>query len=169
MARQEEQTEDKSTKTKGNKNVLIIALVAVLSAAIIGGGLFFGLKSHTPPAVAEAGTDKKTDHEKKKEVPAIYPLEAFIVNIGDGHDMRYLKVKVEFETTLTAEKAKLELDPYLSPLRDSILVLLTTKTIQDVQDLPGKNRLREEILVAANKVVPLKKITSVYFTDFVVQ
>jgi flagellar FliL protein len=83
--------------------------------------------------------------------------------------MRYLKVKVEFETTLTAEKAKLELDPYLSPLRDSILVLLTTKTIQDVQDLPGKNRLKEEILVAANKVVPLKKITSVYFTDFVVQ
>jgi flagellar FliL protein len=83
--------------------------------------------------------------------------------------MRYLKVKVEFETTLTAENVKKELDPYLPPLRDSILVLLTTKTVQDVHDLPGKNRLREEILAAANKVVPLKKISSVYFTDFVVQ
>ena len=168
MARQEEQSEEKSTKAKGHKNVLVIALVAVMSSAIIGGGLFFGLKSHNP-AVAEAGNDKKSEHGKKKEAPVIYPLEAFIVNIGDGHDMRYLKVKIEFETTLTAEKVKLEMDPYLSPLRDSILVLLTTKTIQDVQDLPGKNRLREEIMTAANKVVPAKLVSSVYFTDFVVQ
>jgi flagellar FliL protein len=169
MARQEEKTEVKEKPAGGNKNIMIIAGAVVVSAALIAGGLFFALKSQHVPATAEAGTEKKADAVKKKEIPFIYPLEAFIVNISDGHDMRYLKLKVELETPLSAENAKKEMDPYLAPLRDSILVLLTTKTIQDVQDLPGKNRLKEEILAASKKVMPSGKISSVYFTDFVVQ
>lgn len=171
MARQEESTETEKAPAKGRNNIMIIAGVIVLSAGIIGGGLFFGLKSHAPaPAAAtEAGGEKKAEHAKKKEAPVMYPLEAFIVNISDGSEMRYLKVKVELETGLTAENSKKELDPYLAKLRDAILVLLTTKTIQDVNDLAGKNRLREEILASVTKVVPTGKISSVYFTDFVVQ
>jgi flagellar FliL protein len=169
MARQEEQTEEKQSTTTGLTKVMIIAGSLVVSAAIIGGVLIFVLGNQKALSVVEASTDKKTEQVKKKEAPVTYPLEAFIVNIGDGRDMRYLKLKLEFETTLTAEKVKLELDPYLPPIRDSILVLLTTKTIQDVQDLPGKNRLKDEILVAVNKVVPSRKITGVFFTDFVVQ
>jgi flagellar FliL protein len=169
MARQEESTEAEKAPAKGRNNVMIIAGVIVLSAGIIGGGLFFGLKSHALPAAAEAGGEKKAEHAKKKEAPVMYPLEAFIVNISDGADIRYLKVKVELETGLTAETSKKELDPYLAKLRDAILVLLTTKTIQDVRDLAGKNRLREEILASVTKVVPAGKITSIYFTDFVVQ
>jgi len=173
MARQEEQTEEKETPAKGSKTLMIIVGSVVLSAALIGGGLFFALRGQHAPAAAEAGTEKKPEQSaeqaKKKEAPVMYPLEAFIVNISDGTDMRYLKVKVELESGLSAENTKKEMDPYLAPLRDSILVLLTTKTIQDVQDLPGKSRLREEILAAARKVIPSGKISSVYFTDFVVQ
>jgi len=169
MARQEEQTEMENAPAKGSKNIMIIAGAVVMSAALIGGGLFFALNGHYASTVVEAGADKKAEQVKKKEPPVMYPLEAFIVNIGDGRDMRYLKVKVELETSLSAENAKKEMDPYLAQLRDSILVLLTTKTIQDVQDLPGKNRLREEILASAKKVMPAGKISSVYFTDFVVQ
>ena len=169
MARQEEQTEVEKTPAKGSNKKMIVAGVAVASAVLIGGGLFFGLNGHTASSAVEAGTGKNTEQVKKKELPVMYPLEAFIVNIGDGSDMRYLKVRVELETALSAENSKKELDPYLAPLRDSILVLLTTKTIQDVQDLPGKNRLRGEILAAAKKVIPSGKISCVYFTDFVVQ
>jgi len=50
-----------------------------------------------------------------------------------------------------------------------VLVLLTTKTLQDVQDVQGKNQLREEILAAVSKIVAQGKVTKVYFTDFVVQ
>ena len=154
MARQDEETEAENTPAAGHNKIVVIAVAMVVSAAIIGGGLFWGLKGHSAPAGGEAGTEKKAEPVVKKEMPVIYPLEAFIVNIGDGRDMRYLKVKVELETALSAENAKKELDPYLPRLRDSVLVLLTTKTIQDVQDLPGKNRLREEILAAAKKTMP---------------
>jgi flagellar FliL protein len=49
------------------------------------------------------------------------------------------------------------------------LILLTTKTMQEIQDLQGKNQLREQILAAIGKIVPPGNVTKVYFTDFVVQ
>lgn len=173
MARQDEQEETGSAPAKGNKTAIIIAVATIICVAIIAGGAVYYLKGQHAPAAAEGGAthgaEGKADPAKKKETPAMFPMEAFIVNISDGKDMRYLKVKVELESSLPVEVMKKEVEPYLARLRDSILVLLTTKTIQDVQDLTGKNKLRDEIMAAANKVVPAAKITAVYFTDFVVQ
>ena len=97
----------------------------------------------------------------------IFALEPFIVNIYDGQELRYLKVKIELEMVSAAVKS--ELDSKLAPIRDSVLILLSAKTLQDVQDVQGKNTLKDEILAAINKNIPAGKISKVYFTDFVVQ
>ncbi len=97
----------------------------------------------------------------------VFSLEPFIVNIYDGQELRYLKVKVELEMANAGIKA--ELDGRLAAIRDAILVVLTSKTLQDIQDAQGKNQLREEILVAVSKIVAQGKVTKIYFTDFVVQ
>ncbi len=97
----------------------------------------------------------------------IFPLEPFIVNIYDGQELRYLKVKVELEMVSPAIKA--EIEGRLAPIRDAILILLSAKTLQDIQDVQGKNTLKDEILGAINKNIPPGKIAKVYFTDFVVQ
>jgi flagellar protein FliL len=97
----------------------------------------------------------------------IFPLDPFIVNIYDGQELRYLKVKVELEMVNPAIKA--EIEGRLAPVRDSILILLSAKTLQDIQDVQGKNTLKDEILSAINKNIPPGKIVKVYFTDFVVQ
>lgn len=97
----------------------------------------------------------------------IFPLDPFIVNIYDGQELRYLKVKVELEMAGPAIKG--ELEGRLAPIRDSILILLSAKTLQDIQDVQGKNTLKEEILGAINKNIPPGKVAKVYFTDFVVQ
>ncbi|MBT1071942.1 flagellar basal body-associated FliL family protein [Pelotalea chapellei] len=97
----------------------------------------------------------------------MFALEPFIVNIYDGQELRYLKVKVEIEMASPAVKA--DLDARLAPIRDTILVLLSTKTLQDIQDVQGKNQLKDEILASINKIIPPGKIAKVYFTDFVVQ
>jgi flagellar FliL protein len=97
----------------------------------------------------------------------IFPLEPFIVNIYDGQELRYLKVKVELEMVGPAVKG--EIEGRLAPIRDSILILLSAKTLQDIQDVQGKNNLKDEILGAINKNIPPGKIAKVYFTDFVVQ
>lgn len=168
------------TPEKNNKKLFIIigAVVAVL--AIGGAAAFFmggGKKEKAPEgakveAKAEGGGEHGAPAKEGGEGGAavggtIYPLEPFIVNIYDGQELRYLKIKVEFE--MANPQAKAELDAKLAPLRDAILILLTTKTMQEIQDLQGKNQLREQILAAVSKVVPPSKITKVYFTDFVVQ
>jgi flagellar FliL protein len=97
----------------------------------------------------------------------IFPLDPFIVNIYDGQELRYLKVKVELE--MVGPAIKTEVEGRLAPIRDSILILLSAKTLQDVQDVQGKNTLKDEILGAINKNLPPGKIIKIYFTDFVVQ
>jgi flagellar FliL protein len=97
----------------------------------------------------------------------IFPLEPFIVNIYDGQELRYLKVKVELEMSGVGVKA--ELDGRLAPIRDAILVLLSTKTLRDIQDVQGKNQMKDEIMASINKIIPPGKIAKIYFTDFVVQ
>ena len=157
--------------------VVIVAVVAVL---MLGGG---GKKEGAAKEGGGHGEAKK--EEKKAEgggghggggggaagapggAANIHAMDPFIVNIYDGQELRYLKVKVEFE--LAAPEAKAELEGKQAQLKDAILILLTTKSLQDIQDLHGKNQLRDEILAATNKIIPPGKIAKVYFTDFVVQ
>jgi flagellar FliL protein len=167
MDQKDDKVEEGSEKMGRTKTVILIVVAIVTSVALTGGVVAYVMKSHHGEAAAEAAGVKKAEQAKKKTTPVIYPLEPFIVNISDGRDMRYLKIKVELETT--GAEAKAELDPYLAPLRDSILVLLTSKSLQEVQDLPGKNRLREDIFATATKILPPGKVSRVFFTDFVVQ
>ncbi|MBI5483560.1 MAG: flagellar basal body-associated FliL family protein [Deltaproteobacteria bacterium] len=169
MSQTEEQgKEEKAAPMSTAKMMIFIGVAVLVNAGIIVGALTFTLNKGGGHPAAEGGHDKKGGEAAKAAAPVIYPLEPFIVNIRDGRDMRYLKIKLEFETNAGAE-VKTVLAPYLAPMRDAILVLLTTKNFQELQDLAGKNRLREEILALAAKIAPAGKISRVFFTDFVVQ
>jgi len=163
----------------GNKKLFIIIGAAVAVAVILGVVvvMFMGKGDKKEKGKEEAKVESKAEGHggehggegggKDAGVSNIYPLEPFIVNIYDGQELRYLKVKIEME--MGGAGVKPEIDARLAPIRDSILVLLSSKTLQDIQDVQGKNQLKEEIMGAINKNVPPGKITKVYFTDFVVQ
>lgn len=164
--------------TPKNKKMLFIIIGAVAVVVIALAVVFMG---GGKKGKSEGGSEAKVEQKAEGGSPAasegkegaagaaanIFPMEPFIVNIYDGQELRYLRVKVEFETATADAKKEIELRQ--APLRDAILVLLTTKTLQDVQDLQGKNQLRDEIMVAVNKILPPGKVSRVYFTDFVVQ
>jgi flagellar protein FliL len=177
-----EQAKTDEAPPKDKKKLFIMIGAAVALLALVGGGMFFlgGSKSDKKgakveakaegghgEAKAEGGHGEGKAGEGKPGAGTIYPLEPFIVNIYDGQEIRYLKLKVEFD--MANSEVKGELDGKVAPLRDAILILLTTKTMQEIQDLQGKNTLREQILGAVNKIIPPGKVTKVYFTDFVVQ
>jgi flagellar FliL protein len=114
--------------------------------------------------------NKDTAHKKEKphaEATVVQSFDPFIVNIYDGQELRYLKLKVEME--LSGEEAKTELTSRQAQIRDAILVILTTKTLQDVQYLQGKNQLKQEIMAAVTKIVTPGQVRQIFFTDFVVQ
>ena len=154
---------------RDKKKLFIMVGAAVAALAILGGVAVFALGGKGEKKSAEGAKVEAKAEGKGGEVAAstTYPLEPFVVNIYDGQEIRYLKIKVEFE--LANPQAKADMDAKVAPLRDSILILLTTKTMQEIQDLQGKNQLREQILGAVSKIVPASKVTKVYFTDFVVQ
>jgi flagellar FliL protein len=189
MAKDEQSAAEQPEGGGGSKKKLYIIIGAAVGVAVILAVVFMmmgkGDKKAAKKEGAEATTEAKADagghgapakaegggHGGAAGAAAgaanIFPLEPFIVNIYDGQELRYLKVKVELEMAGVGIKA--ELDGRLAPIRDAILVLLSTKTLQDIQDIQGKNQLKDEILASINKIIPPGKIAKIYFTDFVVQ
>ncbi|CAH2029996.1 flagellar basal body-associated FliL family protein [Trichlorobacter ammonificans] len=178
----EDQTGAEAPADGDGKKKLFIIIGAVALVLIIGGVAAFmmmgsgdkkkegdkaAVDANGAPAAAAPASGGGHGGAPAAGVSTVFSLEPFIVNIYDGQELRYLKVKIEMEMANPAVKA--ELEGRLAAIRDAILVLLTTKTLQDVQDVQGKNQLREEILAAISKIVAQGKVTKVYFTDFVVQ
>lgn len=191
MAKEEQAPIEAEDEGGGKKKMMIIIGAAVAVAIILGVVAFMMLGkgdnktkkegeaaqaegaaagAHGAPAAdAAAGAHGGAPAAGAAVSPAanIFPLDPFIVNIYDGQELRYLKVKVELEMVGPAVKG--EIEGRLAPIRDSVLILLSAKTLQDIQDVQGKNALKDEILGAINKNIPPGKISKVYFTDFVVQ
>lgn len=184
MAKDDQAAVDASAEGGGKKKLFMIigaaAVVLIIGAVVAfmlmgkGDKKKAGTDAHGAPAATEGGQGAAAEgggaHGGGAATPGAstnYSLEPFIVNIYDGQDLRYLKVKIELQMANPAVKA--ELDGQLPAIRDAILVVLTTKTLQDVMDVQGKNQLRDEILTAISKIVAQGKVSKVYFTDFVVQ
>jgi len=180
----EEQAAAEAPEEGGSKKKLFIIIGAAVLVLVIAGVVVFmmmgkgdkkkeGADAHGTPAAAEGGHGAAAPAAggghggAAAGVSSVFTLEPFIVNIYDGQELRYLKVKVELEMANPAVKP--ELEGRLAAIRDAILVVLTTKTLQEIQDAQGKNQLREEILTAISKIVAQGKVSKVYFTDFVVQ
>ncbi len=176
MAKEDQAGADAPAEDGGKKKLFIMIGAAVL-VLVIGGVVAMMMmgkgdtKKEGDKAAVDAHGNPVAAAPAAGGAPAaastVFSLEPFIVNIYDGQELRYLKVKVEMEMANPAIKP--ELEGRLAAIRDAVLVLLTTKTLQDVQDVQGKNQLREEILAAVSKIVAQGKVTKVYFTDFVVQ
>ena len=160
MASKDEQSMEKAP-VKGKTGMKLYIIVAVAVALAVGGtAAFFMLSGGERKKAGDVRTESKA-------APAIFPLEPFIVNIYDGQELRYLRIKVEME--VANEEAKSELTAKQAQMRDTILVLLTTKTMLDIRDQQGKNQLRQEIFNAVGRIVSPGKVQKIYFTDFVVQ
>jgi flagellar FliL protein len=154
----------------GKKKLFMIIGAAVAAAVILGAVAFMLMGKGEKKEGGKAEAKVEGGHGASGEAGGaskMLALEPFIVNIYDGQELRYLKVKVEMEMSLPVPKA--EQDERLAPIRDAILVLLSAKTLHDIQDAQGKNQLKDEILVTVNKLIPTGKVVKVYFTDFVVQ
>ena len=92
-------------------------------------------------------------------------LPPFVVNLADPNARRYLKVVLEVEMTGNPEL----LEGNQAKVRDALLMLLSSKTSQDIASLEGKILLRKEIVDRLNQAIGQPKVSRVYFTDFVIQ
>jgi flagellar FliL protein len=57
----------------------------------------------------------------------------------------------------------------LPQIRDAVLMILPTKTYDDVSTTDGKIALRNQVMEKINTLMTKGRVNNIYFTEFVVQ
>jgi len=158
---------------------MVIIIVGTLALGLGGAFVIFkfmagehggeGQKAEATVAKAAGSGETEAKHGggKASTPGAIYDVEPFIVNLADTPEVRYLKLTVKLE--LENQDASAELASRVPQVRDTILVLLTSKDAASIRTPQGKFQLRDEITQRVNSLLPKPGVRAAYFTDFVVQ
>ena len=144
-----------------------LPILGVLVALAAGGaGAWFYLVDRTDPASETAG--------RAQNLPPIYVAldPPFVVNFQAEQLVRFLQVTVEVMTRdpQTADLIKAN-DPVV---RNDLLLLFANQKYADIASREGKERLRQEALLAVRRVIAStggrpERVEAVYFTSFVMQ
>ncbi len=164
----EEATEEGGEESGGGKSpILLIAIVALVSLAIGGGGAYFLFGGKQAPAGAEAAEEEVVEETEAEFGERVFALEPFVVNVSGESYPRYLKLTVAFE--MSSPEAKVEIEQRVTQVRDSAILLLSSKRLSDVSDFEGKALLKDDIQDRVNSFLDVGRVESVLFTDFVIQ
>jgi flagellar protein FliL len=144
------------------KRIIIISAVVLLAGAGVAGWMVLG--GAKKPAGHVAGNGKVATEVSGD---LIYEMEIFVVNLSDPGGKRYLKTKISLEYTGAALTDELKLRQ--PQLRDAVLLLLSSKTLEEIQGTEGKIILRRELILRINQALQKGKIRNLYFTEFVIQ
>jgi flagellar FliL protein len=158
-----------------SKKVLILIIAAAfLFMGMIGGGFFLmwskmsaTLAQVQNPQEEKAAQEEEPKPEEQVTIGPIYKLETMIVNLADQGGKRYLRITMELE--LSAPELTAEIDKRLPQLRDAILMILPTKTYAEIGSTEGKIALRDELIAKLNSFLKTGTVTTIYFSEFVVQ
>jgi flagellar protein FliL len=149
------------TPSKGFGKKMIILLVGLILVLGVGGYFGYTLFFQEKDKGAKVGHKEKKEPEKM----VLVALEPFILNLYDPG--RHLKVAIQLE--LKDPKEEGQVKERTPKLRDIIIMLLSSKTVDSVSSPEGKFQLKDEILLRANQAMGKELFKNVYFTDFVMQ
>ncbi len=152
---------------KSRKKLWLIILLTLLLAGGGGGGAAWYFMNRE---AASADAPKATKHEPVKP-PVFVVMEPFTVNLMHENGEQYLQVAltVQVADQLTVDLIKL----YMPIVRSRLLLLLSSKKASEILPESGKRKLADEIV--AQLKLPFtpngepQKVSSVFFTSFVVQ
>lgn len=182
-AKSEGDSTEASAPAKGGKMKLILIVVA---AVVIGAGgavaalTFLGGSGGAPEesaaveeSVVEESTADGAGHgggeaaEAEPAGPQNIEFKPFIVNLNDAGGKRYLKLTMSVD--VDTEALGQEINSKMPMFRDTILLLLSSLSYDDIATTDGKMRLRNQMLNRINTQLTSGKIRNIYFAEFVVQ
>ncbi len=171
-----EENEKETSENESGGSKLKLIIIAVVALGILGGGGFAGWtmflkdKEEKPPELAttDAAQTAGAGAQDPNVFGQIFEMETFVVNLSDGGGKRYLKTKIALEY-IANEHIQAELSGRLPQLRDTILLVLSSKNMEEVQALDGKIAIRGELIMRLNQLIKQGRIRNLYFTEFVIQ
>ncbi|HUW30887.1 MAG TPA: flagellar basal body-associated FliL family protein [Planctomycetota bacterium] len=159
------------------KKIILFAAIACVSvgaaftlATVLTGGTEQPAQpGPDPSAVADGGKAHDKPPKKADNAPGtFYNLENIIVNLAGNQARRYLKIsmvlKVKNQETLASIEAQ------RISLTDKLNILLSSKTIEQLDGGDKKLELKREIRDEVNNLLGVKDaVTEVLFTELIIQ
>ncbi|MDD2789073.1 MAG: flagellar basal body-associated protein FliL [Sulfurimonas sp.] len=185
MAEKEKTEQESAPVEKKSSNMLMIIIIVVLVLIIVIGALVGMLLMGGDEPIAQESTPQVKEKSVSKtqtrstnpddedntralsDIGILYPLDTFTVNLKSDAGRRYLKVTLSLE--LEGKELSLELDAKSPVLRDRIIRILTSKTLEEISSKKGKQKIENQIMDTLNAMISDGKINGIYFTEFVIQ
>ena len=183
---EETKEEQLEVPEKKSSNMLMIIIVVVLVLVILIGAVVGFLlmgddeaemaeirepqakeKKSTRPTRRSSSSAQMEDSRQLSEIGILYPLDTFTVNLKSDAGRRYLKATMSLE--LEGEELSLELDAKTAVLRDRIIRILSSKTLEEISSKKGKGKISSQVMDTLNSMIADGEIKGIYFTEFVIQ
>jgi flagellar FliL protein len=128
--------------------LLLVVLVALAMLGLGGGGAWFFLSQK------KGGGEHAAEAKPvKAAAPVFFTLEPFVVNLA-GEETRYLQVGIDLKV---ADSGVIEqIKAHMPEIKNGVLLLLSSKTPEEIASLDGKNQLRGEIREVVNRPLGLR-------------
>ena len=167
---EEDDIEDLEGADKKKPMGMIIGIIVGL--LVLGGGGYYAYITffqEKPVEETPAEGEGAAKEESKEEINlgVMFPLDPLIVNLAGSQGKRFLKVTISFE--LSTPEVHAELKENIQKVTDSILVLLSSKTFEDVYSVQGKFKLKDEVTTRVNRFLVVGHVKEAYFTEFIIQ
>ena len=141
-------------KKPAGKTKLIMVLATVLRLGGGGGAWFMFKGKHSGEGEAQAKPVKEVRHTKKDAPPVYLPLESFVVNLrAQASQSNDQFLQTEMTLRLAGPEVIDQIKQRMPEVRNRVLMLLSTKTSQELMTPDGKARLAESVRVEITAVV----------------
>ena len=184
MAEETQEEEQLEAPEKKKSNLLLIIIIVVLVLVILIGAVLAVLlmggdeepiqaeetkqeKRVKKPKRSTSSSDMMEDSRQLSEIGILYPLDTFTVNLKSDAGRRYLKSTISLE--LEGDELSIELDAKSAVIRDRIIRILSSKTLEEISSKKGKAKVGAQIKDTLNAMIADGEIRDIYFTEFVIQ
>ena len=158
-------------KKKSKKKFILLLLILLI---LLGGGGFGAYKFGLLDMVLGGGSSNSTEAAPAAEeggAPAaattIVSVQPFVVNLANPIGSKHIRLSLDLE--MVNEQAVAQLNQDMVKVRDSIILLLSSKTYADLAPMEGKLQLKSEIVERVNLILGGPRVVKVYFTDMIFQ
>lgn len=134
---------------KSKKLIVIGAVVALLVIVAAALGLFLVNKQRH--AADEDGAETKT---VAVQVPTFLPMENMVVNLADAGGDRFAQIGITLE--LQDEKTATAVKQFMPSIRNSVLMLVSQRTADELLRREGKEKLAADILAEVARPLGFK-------------
>tara|TARA_Y100000780_G_scaffold231442_1_gene256905 strand:+ start:8245 stop:8787 length:543 start_codon:yes stop_codon:yes gene_type:complete len=157
----------------GNSKPTLFIILAIINMLIVGGVgamLYMGKKQEeAKPGIdnvieGEQEAQLKEAAEEEDFIGKLVPLETFLVNLAGTRGGKLMKINMSLE--VGNDEVQAEIEKRKPQIRDIILILLSSKTYDQVSNREGKDILRDEIRNTVNSFLTKGQVKRVLFTEF---